>query len=124
MRTNVDDVSNILDDTALDTDIIESYINSANVFVTATLGTKGLGDAVLEEIEKWLSAHMISVTRERVAKEAGAGGAYIKYAGSWGAGLLGSTYGQMAISLDTSGTLINIAKGKSTAWVYAIPNFD
>lgn len=124
MRTTVDDVMNILDDTTLDEDVIEGYINSANVFVTAALGTKGLSTDLLTQIEMWLSAHMISVTRERVYKEAGAGGAYVKYAGAWGEGLLGSTYGQMAVNLDTSGTLVNIAKGKSNAWVHAIPNFD
>ena len=123
-RTTIDAVTNILDDTALDSNVIEDYINSANVFVTAALGAKGLSDALLAEIEMWMAAHMISVTRERVYKEAGAGGAYVKYAGAWGEGLLGSTYGQMAVSLDISGTLVNIAKGKSNAWVHAIPNFD
>lgn len=124
MRTTIDDVINILDDTSLDEDVIEGFINSANVFVTAALGTKGLSTDLLKQIEMWLSAHMVVVTRERVYKEAGAGGAYVKYAGAWGEGLLGSTYGQMAVGLDTSGTLTNIAKGKSNAWVYAIPNFD
>lgn len=124
MRTTVDDVKNILDDTQL-TDIqIEGFVNSANVFVTATLGTKGLTEALLTDIEMWISAHMISVTRERIYKEAGAGGAYVKYAGEWGEGLLGSTYGQMAVNLDTSGTLINLAKQKSSAWSKAVPNFD
>lgn len=124
MRTTTDLVTNILDETTLDEDVIEAYINNANVFVTAYLGTKGLSDDLLANIEMWLAAHMIVVTRERAIKEAGAGGAYVKYAGAWGEGLLGSTYGQMAVSLDTSGTLVNIAKGKSNAWVHAIPNFD
>lgn len=124
MRTTTDLVTNILDETTLDEDVIEAYINSANVFVTAYLGTKGLSDDLLANIEMWLAAHMIVVTRERAIKEAGAGGAYVKYAGEWGEGLLGSTYGQMAVNLDTSGTLINLAKQKSSAWSKAVPNFD
>jgi len=124
MRTTTDLVTNILDETTLDEDVIEAYINSANVFVTAYLGTKGLSDDLLANIEMWLAAHMIVVTRERAIKEAGAGGAYVKYAGEWGEGLLGSTYGQMAVNLDTTGTLINLAKQKSNAWTKAVPNFD
>ncbi len=124
MRTTTDLVTNILDETTLDEDVIEAYINSANVFVTAYLGTKGLSDDLLANIEMWLAAHMIVVTRERAIKEAGAGGAYVKYAGEWGEGLLGSTYGQMAVNLDTTGTLINLAKQKSSAWSKAVPNFD
>lgn len=124
MRTTTDLVTNILDETTLDVDVIEAYINSANVFVTAYLGTKGLSDDLLANIEMWLAAHMIVVTRERAIKEAGAGGAYVKYAGEWGEGLLGSTYGQMAVNLDTSGTLINLAKQKSSAWSKAVPNFN
>ena len=124
MRTTTDLVTNILDETTLDEDVIEAYINSANVFVTAYLGTKGLSDDLLANIEMWLAAHMIVVTRERAIKEAGAGGAYVKYAGEWGEGLLGSTYGQIAVNLDTTGTLINLAKQKSSAWSKAVPNFD
>lgn len=124
MRTTTDLVTNILDETTLDEDVIEAYINSANVFVTAQLGNKGLSDDLLANIEMWLAAHMIVVTRERAIKEAGAGGAYVKYAGEWGEGLLGSTYGQMAVNLDTSGTLINLAKQKSSAWSKAVPNFN
>jgi len=123
MRTTVDDVIDILDNTELDDSVIEKYINSANVFVTGTLGTT-LSEAILTEIEKWMAAHMIVSTRERMSKDEGAGGAYIKWSGQWGMGLNFTPYGQMAVALDTTGVLNNIAKGKSNAWVYAVPNFD
>jgi hypothetical protein len=123
MRTNAEDVMNILDDTSLDEDIIEAYINSANVFVTANLASK-LSAAVLTEIEKWLSAHMIVSTRERMAKKEGAGGAEIEYIGKFGEGLNGSPYGQMAISLDSSGTLQAMALLKGKAYTKAVPNFS
>ena len=124
MRTTVDDVINILDDTDLDEDVIEGFINSANVFVTALLGMKGLSTELLTQIEMWMSAHMIVSTRERQSKKEQAGTAMIEWAGKWGEGLLGTTYGQMAVTLDSSGTLNAIAKGKSFAWIKAIPNFD
>jgi len=123
MRTTVQLVKDILDDTALTDNQITSYIGSANVFVTDALGTT-LSVAVLAEIERWLTAHMITCTRERSAIKEAAGGASIQYTGAWGAGLLSTSYGQMAVALDTTGTLADIAKTKSAAWVKAVPNFD
>jgi len=124
MRTNADAVTEILDDTQLTDDIIESFINSANVFVTAALGTKGLTETVLTEIERWIAAHMIVSTRERQSVKEEAGSAKIQWAGVWGSGLLGTTYGQTAVALDTSNTLAAIAKIKGNASIKAIPNFE
>ena len=123
-RTTVDDVKNILDDTGLSDAILLAFVNSANVFVTATLTGKSLSDAVMEEIEKWIAAHMVTITRERVTKKEGAGGAFIEYAGQWGRGLASTSYGQMAINLDTSETLQALADGKRTATSRAIISFD
>ncbi len=107
-------------DTELTTTTILPYINSANVFVTDLLEYEHTS-SVLTEIEKWLSAHMATVTRERLSKEAGAGGAYIKYAGAWGEELSSTQYGQMVLMLDTSNTLRNLKDGKKKASVYAVP---
>lgn len=121
-RTNVADVKNIIE-TALTDPIIEAYVNSANVFVTGTLDGKGLSDAVMEEIEKWIAAHMIASTRERMGKEEEAGGARIEYLGKYGEGLSSTPYGQMAIQLDTSGTLSSDLEVKKTAWSKAVTSF-
>ncbi len=123
-RTSVYDLKKILDDTQLEYSELTAFINSANVFVTSQLTGKGLSDGVLEEIEKWVAAHMISSTRERMAKEEGAGGAYIKYAGNWGEGLKSTFYGQMAVELDSSETLLALTEGKKTATSRAIESFD
>ncbi len=123
MRTTVEKVTDILDDTELDDEIIESFINSANIFVTASLSGKGMSDALLAEIERWLSAHMVASTRERTAKKEAAGTASIEYSGTWGEGLLSTSYGQTAVAMDTSGTLAAIAQGKLTAQIYAVPSF-
>jgi hypothetical protein len=123
-RTTVDEVKNILDDTSLGDAIITAYIDDANVYVTDVLTGKGLSTDMMTKIEKWLTAHMITITRERIAKEEGAGGAYIKYAGEWGAGLSSSPYGQMAINLDSSNTLLALAEGKRTATSRAVVSFD
>ena len=120
-RTTEEDVLAILSaDTVLDYGVIDPYIESANVFVTDILDGV-LTDETLTEIEKWLAAHMASVTRERLSKEAGAGGAYIKYAGTWGEELGSTQYGQMVLMLDTSNTLRNLSKGNRAAYIYAVP---
>ena len=123
-RTTVDEVKNILDDTSLSDAIITSYIDDANVFVTDSLTGKGLSTDMMTKIEKWITAHMISVTRERMAAKEGAGGAEITYTGKWGAGLASSPYGQMAINLDTSNTLLALVEGKRTATSRAVVSFD
>jgi hypothetical protein len=59
-----------------------------------------------------------------LSKEEGAGGAYIKFAGDWGRGLDGTSHGQMAVMLDTTGTLAALVQRKGRAYLKAIPNFD
>ena len=106
-------------ETILTESTILPYIDSANVFVTDLLDGV-LEDSVLTEIEKWLSAHMATVTKERLSKEAGAGGAYIKYAGVWGEELKSTQFGQMVLMLDTSNTLRGLINGKQSASTYAV----
>ena len=124
MRTTVDKVIEILDDTSLEDAIIESFINGAYTFVTAQLSSKITNEDLLTEIERWVAAHMIASTRERTAKEEQAGGAQIKYTGQWGTGLDGTSYGQMAVMLDTTGTLAALVQRKGKASMRAIPNFE
>ena len=123
-RTTVDDVKNILDNTGLTDAVITAFINDANIFVTAHLTGEGLDDDELESIEKWIAAHMITITRERMAAKEGAGGAEITYIGKWGEGLMSTPYGQMAIELDTSDTLLKLAQGKKEASSRAVESFE
>ena len=119
-RVTEEEVIEILPaDTTLTEDIVLPYINSANVFVTDLL-TGELTDETLAEIEKWLAAHMATVTRERLSKEVGAGGAFIKYAGTWGEELTSTQFGQMVLMLDTTNAIRNLSKGKRSAWTVAV----
>lgn len=108
------------EETAVSYENIQPFIDSANVFVTDLLEGK-LAESVLAEIEKWIAAHMASVVNDRAIKEAGAGGAYVKYAGIWGEELSATQFGQMALMLDTTNTLRNLKQGKMKAWTYAVP---
>lgn len=109
-RVTVDEVRSIISTTA-DDPTIHQYIASTQALMDLLIG-KGLTAPQMKEIERWLTAHLIASTRDRQAREEGAGGAYIKYTGLTYTGLRGTTYGQQAIVLDTSGTLAIIA-GKS-----------
>jgi len=124
MRTSVLAVKQILDNTTLSNIIIEAYINSANVMVTEVLGGTDLSDDTLTEIERWVAAHMVASTRERQAIKEAAGTASITYTGAYGVGLKSTSYGQMALTLDTSGLLAIASGGAKSAFIKAITSFD
>ena len=119
-RTTAADVKIIIDTSLADPDI-ESIIKTANVLVSAELGSAGLGEDLLTEIERYLTAHLIASTRERMAKKEGAGGASIEYAGAFGAGLDATPYGQTVKALDTSGRMSSLS-GKRAS-MYAVKSF-
>jgi len=114
MRTTVERVKALLDVDISVTDlVIASFIETATTLVTDALGTSALTDTTLEEIERWLTAHLIAYTLERQSKSEEAGSAKIVYAGDLAQeGLKGTTYGQMAVSLDTTGTLKSLYGGE------------
>jgi len=119
--TNITDVKAILDNTTLSDTIITSYISAASTFVTGALGTSTvLTTAQLKEIERWVAAHMISVTRERTAKKEEAGGAKVEYTGEFGVGLQSTSYGQMAIALDVTGVLGQLSLGLKDIVIQAL----
>lgn len=108
----------------IETDLTESQVNpfitSANVMVNDVLGT---GDtAVLKNIELWITCHMIASSRERQAIDEKAGSASVKYGGQYGANLASTSYGQMAMALDTTGTLASL--GGRQASIRAVESFS
>ncbi len=121
VRTNATDVKIIMDNVTLLDTIVNSYIISANAMVTDVLGGSGIAEATLTEIERWIAAHLITVTRERTAKKEAAGPASIEYAGEFGTGLSSTAYGQAAIALDYTGKLANLGNGRRQARMNVIP---
>lgn len=119
-RVTSAEVLEIMAETELTETQISPYITSASVLVDNVLGAASLPDAVKKEVERWLAAHMVASTKERVSKKEGAGGAYVEYAGDLGAGLSSTPYGQMAVSLDSSGLLAAYTGGKKIASLRAI----
>jgi hypothetical protein len=105
-RTTDDAVFAIIDTTLTD---IDTFITTANLFVTNTLGSTDLDDNILEEIERYMTAHFLSVKDQRVQAEK-IDVLSFTYQGKTGMGLDATLYGQMAQALDTTGTLAGIAK--------------
>ena len=67
-RTTATEVKEIIK-TKLTEAEVTPYVTSANILVTQVLGSSGLGFDVLREIERWVSAHMIAVTKTRQATD-------------------------------------------------------
>jgi hypothetical protein len=120
IRTTPDDVKAIMDNCTLEDDVIDPYITTANTLINEVFGTGT--SSLLSELERWLTAHLITVTRLRQADQMTVGQASIKYAGKFGEGLSSTTYGQMVMRLDTTGKLAQ--SSKPLASMYAIKSFD
>lgn len=88
---------------------IDVFIDTANMMTTGYLTGKGLSDATLKEIEKYIAAHILSL-RDPRTRSVTVDVLSESYQGQWGLGLNGTSYGQTAILLDTSGTLGILAK--------------
>lgn len=122
-RTTAEAVRDIID-TDLETEQIHAFINSAYNYVTARLADKGLSSDQLADIETWLAAHFLSTRDQRAAQEQIGQEYRVTYQGKTDMGLNATTYGQMAIALDTSGTLTKIAQGVKTASFRVISEYD
>lgn len=121
VRITADEIRPILDEITADFDDpkIETFISTANTFVNTHLGDKNISEAVLREIERWLTAHFVSCLERQAIKEK-AGPAEQEFSDIFGEFLMSSTYGQTAIGLDPTGTLLEIAQGKKPVKLIAI----
>lgn len=106
-RTNDSDVQdiialNVLTDTT-------PFITTANIIVTEHLGTSSISSDLLEQIEKYLTAHLVAMhPDERQLKSQKLGEATDNYAGEFGKMLDFTQYGQMVKMLDYTGTLAGV----------------
>ncbi len=111
MRTTKVDVRGVIA-TGLEDSEIQILIDLANRQVTSTLSSAGFTDAVLKDIETWLAAHFIAITKERQTEEERVDDIWVLHQGKFGKGLQGTTFGQMVLMLDTSGSFATTGKQK------------
>ena len=102
--------------------IIDVFIISANGVVTEAMRGSNAGDTLLEELERWFTAHMLASTLCRTTTNEKIGEVAVKYTGLFRENLSSTPYGQMVMQLDFTGNMANI--GKKKASMYAIKSFN
>ncbi len=118
-RINEKRIQDIMD-TAVDVGNITTYLNIANNYVTQNLGSSGLDTATLADIEAFITAHFIAMTKERQGMKEKIGDVSVEYQGEFGKFLEMTTYGQSALLLDSTGILSSVSSGTKKASIKAI----
>ena len=116
MRTSEEEVEEILDPKLEIEDLnITAFITTANNLVNQQLQGE-LSNEILNEIEKWLSAHFVTVS-VRQPQRYSLGDEDISYDNELGLGLDNTMYGQQAKMLDTTGSLSSLGQKKASLTV-------
>ena len=123
-RTTATEVDQIMDlPSSFSVIDIERYITAANAKVDDVLGSDStIGDILKAEIECWLAAHLIAVSRVRTARREGVDNVDIEYTGKYGMSLQSTPYGQTVLTLDTTGKMAQ--SGNTQAGFWAIETQD
>lgn len=107
-------------DSSLD---VNPFIFASSVLLDAMLPSGEIGTAQRKEIERWLTAHFITI-RQGQLEEQEIGDAKDTYAlGYLSGGIKSTTYGQQAVALDTSGSLAKAEMPKAKLEVLS-PDLD
>ena len=120
-RVTIAEVKEILDTSLTDAQIT-AFITAANVLVTDVVGSSSLvSTALAKEIERFLTAHLITATMERQEIQSAVGPISVRYA-ELKEGLKATTYGQQVLMLDLSNGFARLG-GKSVS-LKAITSFE
>lgn len=123
IRVTADEVKEIMDNCTIEDSIIDSFIIAASAIIDKVfIDDATVGDTLLKEMERWLTAHMLASTLQRMGEREKVGDAEIVYTGKWGEKLNSTPYGQVLLTMDITGKLAKT--GKMAATIYTIPNFD
>jgi hypothetical protein len=124
-RTTATEVKQIID-TDLSDAIVEGFIASATALVDQAVSDDDnfadLSSALLGEIERWLTAHMLASTRVRQLVSGEAGGAKAVYQGKADMGLNATLYGQQVLAMDTTGYFASL--GGKKVKLQAVPSWN
>jgi hypothetical protein len=109
MASTVARVQQIIDTEQTDA-VIQAFLDAALVHINAATDSGDLTASQKNEIQAWLAAHMLAVTHDRQGKKEKLGDAQVEYTGEYKQRLASTTYGQMVLTLDTSGKIGTAAK--------------
>jgi len=114
VRVSDAEVKEIIDTSVTTT----AFISAANLVVTEKLGSSGLSEDLLKEIERWLAAHLIASSKDKQVESETIGDVSATYQGKTDMGLDSTFYGQQVKLLDTTGTMANLGKRKAKVeWI-------
>ncbi len=116
METRVSEVQvKAIMDQSVDIDEITPFLRGANLLVTEKLSKSGMDSNLLGEIERWLTAHMMSLSpRFREVSQEKIGDVSVSYTGQFGKSFESTSFGQMVLMLDASGILKNLDKKQAS----------
>ena len=102
-------VRDLIDTSIGETVLTDSFIDTAHVYVDSNLLSTSHSEAMLAKIELYLAAHFVAITEERGGlRSTKLGDSTDAFADVYSAGLNSTRFGQIALTLDTSGTLAAI----------------
>ena len=113
VRTTATEVKDVITTSLTDVQV-DTFISTANVMVNAHLSGSGLGEGLLTEIEKYITAHLIAMTKDQKPMEVEIDGVKEKYQGKTGMNLQATFFGQIAVALDSTGKLSMVGKGRTS----------
>jgi len=112
-----------MDNCSVSDTIVSRYITVASALVTQIFEDDDeMTDTLLEAVEQWFTAHMLSVSLHRTTSKEKVGDVSVEYTGQFRENLASTPYGQMVMQLDFTGKMANI--GKKGASIHAIKSFD
>lgn len=114
MTVQAPDVERVLNDTDLTTDELESFIDAAGRMYDRRTQGESIPDETRDDVVTRLAAHLIATGPERQFSSAGEGAGQVSYEGETGEGLRASTHGQLAVTLDPTGTLASADKPRAS----------
>ena len=94
---------------------VTPFIAPANHMVTNYLADYIDNENTLELVERYLTAHYVSLAKEKYVKSEGIEGITQVYGGVFGKGLEFTPYGTAAKGFDSSGRLNKLDQGKLTS---------
>jgi len=123
-RVTVAEVNQILDNSPISDDaIITAIITDANTLITNATVNYDYSTDELKILEKWLSAHLISMSVYRTVAEEGLDVGKVKYTGKAGKGLDATPYGQTLLSFDRLGAMKRLDL-KEARFIVVETNYD
>lgn len=119
-----DDVMEVMQNTSLDENYVSSVLITADIILTKVYEycKEPISDSLLLELQKYMAAHIIASTTNRITTDEKIGDAQVSYAGKFGMKYEATPYGQLLLTIDPTGLIAK--SGKLGASINAIKSFS